>query len=250
METDASAVPNLSSIMLLFANILGPKWPVVLLTLESTWTPPESAPFQRLLSTGQIRIRFLPPNTTFPDHHSVSLFFTSPWIWEQFAAANRMLLFQADSVLCASSPLSVDDFAAYDLVGAPIASQHGVGYNGGLSLRNPRVFLEIARDPAHDFVADSGDGGWQIANDKKFEDQWFYNRLVERGAVLPDLEVARTFAVETVFHATPLGYHQPARWQQGNMGRILDWCPEVGMIGKTAQHFLSAAELAERAKQD
>ena len=48
-------------------------------------------------------------------------------------------------------------------------------------------------------------------NDVSFEDQWFYSRLKERGANLPS-EVARTFAVETIYYERPLGYHQPQRW--------------------------------------
>lgn len=238
METDPSTVSNLVPIILHFMTTLGPRWPVVLLTRLENWVEPKSPAFLRAMAEQRIRIMFLPPEITFPDHHSVSVFYTDPWIWEQFESAGRMLMFQADSVLCAKSALTVEDFVQYDFVGAPIGPQHGHGYNGGLSLRNPRLLLEITRDPRFNFRLDSDQGQPSIPNEKKFEDQWFYMRLKERGANLPEVAVARTFSVETMYYATPLGYHQPARWQAARMKSILEWCPEVGMIQKDSQHFL------------
>ena len=90
-----------------------------------------------------IRIIYLEVGTTFPNHNSVSVFLTSPWFWEQFEPAHRVLIFQADSILCSNSKLSVDDFLEFDLAGAPIAPQFGRGYNGGLSLRNPKLMLDV-----------------------------------------------------------------------------------------------------------
>jgi len=94
----------------------------------------------------------------------------------------------------------------------------------------------------------SGDTAATEGTGMPFEDQWFYTRMKaladdaeiagELGVVveLPDQETAARFAVETVWAADgdgitrPLGFHQPQRWQKDNMGSIMEYCPEVGMI--------------------
>lgn len=216
-------IPNLIPIMLHFATVLGPSWGMILFTLQDRWIEPLSPAFQRHLASGRIEVRFLPNDAELTSSQAVSRFLTSPWIWEQLARATRVLLFQSDSVLCSKSEAAVEDYFQYDYVGAPIDPVYGQGYNGGLSIRNPRVFLQVVKEV--DF-ASSGHG---------FEDQFFYQELKKRGAELPTEEVAKTFAVETIYYETPLGYHQPQRWQAERMGSIEEWCPEVKMlIGRRA----------------
>jgi hypothetical protein len=221
---ESRMIPTLIPVMLHFAAVLGPAWGMVLFTLKENWVEPLSAPFQRLQDEGRIEVRFLPEGTNLADSGSVSRFLTSPWMWEQVSSAKRVLLFQTDSILCSRSEEKVEDYFKYDLVGAPIAEQYGQGFNGGLSVRNPRVFLNVTRSV--DF-ASSG---------HEFEDQYFYAELKKAGAELPTVEAAMAFAVETVYYETPLGYHQPQRWQAAMMPNIEEWCPEVKMlIGRRAQ---------------
>ena len=118
----------------------------------------------------------------------------------------------------------MDDFLEFDLVGAPIAPQFGHGYNGRLSLHNPKLMLDVVYTAHNSFSNESG------GNEVSFEDQWFYGRLKERGAKLPSEEVARKFAVETIYYERPLGYHQPQRWQHDHIKQITKWCPEVGLL--------------------
>lgn len=215
---ETNMISNLIPIMLHFATVLGPSWGMILFTLQERWVEPLSPAFRRLASAGRIEVRFLPPSTQLSDSRAVSAFLASPWIWEQVRPAHRVLLFQSDSILCTKAEAAVEDYFRFDLVGAPIAGQYGQGYNGGLSLRNPRLFLDIAREV--DFSA-SG---------IEFEDQFFYGEIVKRGGNLPDVEVAKTFSVETIYYETPLGYHQPQRWQSERMNEIEEWCPEVKML--------------------
>lgn len=79
----------------------------------------------------------------------------------------HVLLFQSDSMLCANAARSVEDYFAYDFVGAPIASHLGVGYNGGLSLRKRGTIMRILETWNWEETKKDGD---------RFEDQWFYNR--------------------------------------------------------------------------
>ncbi|KAL8357045.1 hypothetical protein RB598_002057 [Gaeumannomyces tritici] len=229
---ETRTTPNLVPLLLHFSATLGAGWPVVLFTPAEAWTPPASAALHRALAEGRIRIRHLPANLTgFATHNSVSLFLSGEWLWAQLTDAPRVLLFQTDSVICANANGTVDDFARWDLVGAPIAPRWGRGYNGGLSLRNPRLMRDIARSHGDEFRrANSAPGGGALPAHERFEDQWFYSKAVEMGANLPGPEVAREFAVETVYFERPLGFHQPARWQKDKMEEILAWCPEVAML--------------------
>ncbi|KAL8419379.1 hypothetical protein RB594_002560 [Gaeumannomyces avenae] len=233
---ETRTTPNLVPLLLHFSATLGAGWPVVLFTPAEAWTAPASAALHRALAEGRIRIRHLPANLTgFATHNSVSLFLSGEWLWAQLADAPRVLLFQTDSVICANANGTVDDFARWDLVGAPIAPRWGRGYNGGLSLRNPRLMRDIVRSHGDEFrransAPGGGGGGGALPAHERFEDQWFYSKAVEMGANLPSPEVAREFAVETVYFERPLGFHQPARWQKDKMEEILAWCPEVAML--------------------
>lgn len=221
---ESDIVPNLVPLMLHFATVLGPAWGMILFTMQDRWVEPLSPAFQRFLANGRIEVRFLPPGTDLTSSSAVSQFLTSPWIWEQLLAAQRVLLFQSDSILCSKSEARVEDYFAYDLVGAPILSAYGSGYNGGLSIRNPRLFLQIVRET--DF----------LSSGQKFEDQFYYDELRKRGANMPAEDVAKTFSVETIYYETPLGYHQPQRWQAQHIAAIEEWCPEVKMlIGRRAE---------------
>lgn len=221
MET--SIIATLVPIILHFSNVLGPDWGLILFTMEENWIEPMSPVFQRALTSGHIEVRFLPEDAELTSSRGVSIFLTQKWIWEQLASAERILLFQTDSIICTKSQEAVENYFKYDFIGAPIDSKYGQGYNGGLSIRNPRLFLEIVKET--DF----------LISGEEFEDQFFYKKLKEKDAEMPAEEIAKTFSVETIYYETPLGYHQPQRWQASNMAAIETWCPEVKLlIGRRA----------------
>ncbi|KAI1122854.1 hypothetical protein F5Y10DRAFT_281375 [Nemania abortiva] len=212
---------NLIPVILHFHSVLGPEWPVILYTSEPTSeTLLRSAPLSRAVAASDIEIRHLPADTVFNSHASVSVFLTSPFLWTDLAPYAKILLFQADSIICSASAARVDDFLDYDLVGAPIDARFGSGFNGGLS---------AAADAPREW---------------RFEDQWFFARMRELGqdvelagelgvrVNLPDQETAERFALETIWveGLRPLGFHQPHRWQKEHMDEIMNYCPEVGMI--------------------
>lgn len=229
---------SLVPLILHFSAVLGPDWPIVLVT-DPAQAPPsfKSAPFLRLQKAGQLFIVALPTDVKFVDSIAVSKFLTSPWIWEQLAPADHVLLFQADSILCANSLRAVDDFLQYDFIGAPIWLIWGQGYNGGLSLRNRNVMLSIVAQSSFAKELEQQD---HIA----VEDQWYYKKMKELpakpdgspGANLPTVEVATEFVVEGMWHDSPLGYHQVERWQKDNLSHVDKWCPEWRIVGE-GYHF-------------
>lgn len=221
IETEMT--PNLIPLMLHFSTVLGPTWTVLLFTLEEHWEEPKSPAWKRAVAAKQFEIRFLPADTQLKDSGSVSRFLTKPWLWQQLEPARRILMFQSDSIICSKATTTVEDFFGYDFVGAPIDGVYGHGYNGGLSLRNPSLFLKITQEASFE------------NSSAEFEDQWFYEEIKARDSQLPDVDVAKTFSVETIYYDKPLGYHQPARWQKDQMDQIEEWCPEVKMlIGRRA----------------
>ncbi|KAH8160962.1 hypothetical protein CIB48_g7283 [Xylaria polymorpha] len=232
---------NLIPVILHFHSVLGPEWPVILYTTPQTSAfLLHSAPFSRAVVTSEIEIRHLPRATTFDSHASVSGFLTAPFLWTDLAPYAKVLLFQADSILCAGAPAHVDGFLEYDLLGAPIDARFGAGFNGGLSLRNRELVLRVIE--RWDFAADSA--APDAPPEWKFEDQWLFARMKELGEQgeladelgvkvnLPDRDTAAGFAVETIWTEgqMPLGFHQPRRWQSEHMADIMEYCPEVGMI--------------------
>lgn len=141
-------------------------------------------------------------------------------------------MFQVDSIICSNAPQKVEDFLQYDFVGAPVDSSRnlGFGYNGGLSLRNRAMMLDIVR--THDWEEERH--GDHSHGNVDYEDQWFSKVLRELplkadgspGARLPSTEEAMRFSVETIWYDRPLGYHQANVWQPGKMDEIYKWCPE------------------------
>lgn len=140
-----------------------------------------------------------------------------------------MLIFQLDSIICSNSPFEINDYLQYDLVGAPIQNLAGwgLGFNGGLSLRNLDKTLHIVR--SNNWTAEVIDSrekgldgvpilptgtsdvavifpGFGNSPRIQYEDQWFFKKLMELpGAHLPPLDVSRTFSVESVPYDTPFG---------------------------------------------
>lgn len=223
---ETRAMDTLIPLILHFAAILGPTWPIVLFTRSSNTFA--SAPLARLIAAGRIEIRILPDSAIFSNSATVSFFLTSPWLWEQLAPAKHVLFFQSDSILCGNSAQTVDDFLAYDYVGAPISPEWGVGFNGGLSLRNREVFLDIVM--RNNFTEEYYAGEFL----SPVEDQWYYRKMLELplredgspGARLPSVETASRFAVETVWAEQSLGYHQVRRWQMEHIEEVEKWCPD------------------------
>jgi hypothetical protein len=217
----------LMPLILHFSTVLGPTWQIVLFTGHEV--VPTSAPLKRLIDESRVLVRFLPSDTTFDDRLEVSGFLTKAWVWEQLAPASHVLIFQADSILCSNSHLKVDDFLEWDFIGAPIASQFGEGYNGGLSLRNRSMVLDIIKEA--DWRSEYEKSDNKQLQSVEFEDQWFYAKMKKMPiAKLPSQDVAKTFSVETVWYDKPLGYHQVQRYQGDKMEQVYSWCPENRLV--------------------
>ena len=163
--------PKLIPLLVHFAIVLGPTWPIIIYTYQKSIEQlSHSSSLARHIRSGQIQLRTMSPNITFPNTEYYSEFLTRKSFWEELAPAEHVLIFQSDSVLCAAAPLSVDDFFEWDFIGAPIDAEHGHGYNGGLSLRKWSSTMRVLN--AFD---------WYEYRRPAYEDQWYYQRRVIYG---------------------------------------------------------------------
>ncbi|CZS93694.1 hypothetical protein WAI453_001172 [Rhynchosporium graminicola] len=220
-------------LILHYNSVLGPSWPILIYTTaESVGMFATSAALARYIKTGTIQVRLLPQSTLLQNSESVNRFMTDTWFWEDLAPVEHVLIFQSDSMLCANAARSVDDFFEYDMIGAPVSIDAGVGYKGGLSLRKRSTILRVLDD--YDWEKTPKDGD-------KFEDQWFFNRMADiqaeeavegiepkdEGAInLPTVEITRTFSVESIDYPHPLGVRRVHRWLDDQKASLEEWCPE------------------------
>ena len=210
-----------------FAGNLGPDWPLLVV-----YTPQAEAAVlgdkavRSLSQTGgleavplsALKVPGLDELETASDY---SRLLAHPKFW-QAMHADKVLIFQADSVLCAASPFSVNDFLAYDYIGAPwVHADHAVG-NGGLSLRSVRKMLHIAQHfngPVHP------------------EDVFFVDGLADMAhrddnVVLASSSVANKFSWEMDTEPpehVPFGVHRSNIVPAELKAAITRGCPEAGI---------------------
>ena len=218
---DNRALDKLAPLLLHFSSVLGPAWQVVVYTSSDQEIKPRSAPMRRAIDAGRIDIRYAPTELRFTRNH-IAEFLTQAWIWKQLAPAEHVLMFQADSIICANSPISVEDFLEYDYVRVPMDLPGGE-FDGGLSLRSRSMTLQITTE-----------SDWMIerysdaANAKNFKlaDKWLFAKMKQMGARIPKKEVAIMFSVERIWHNAPLSYHRVSRWHPDKIEKVDKWCPE------------------------
>ncbi|RFU27837.1 hypothetical protein B7463_g8493, partial [Scytalidium lignicola] len=239
--TDTQYSPRLVPLILHYHAVLGPDWPIVFYTSEETLEKhfnPESANtsaiWNRAVQDGSIQIRPVPAEFNLTSRDGVNIYLSRPWLWEQLAPAQHVLVFQTDAILCGNSYRTMDDFLEWDFIGAPIHDKEHL-YNGGLSLRNRTMLLDILNDGGN-WEEETKSGKWTMGG----EDVWFSKRMDQRGAHLPSNSVGLTFACEYSwnFHGRmePLGFHKVHKNAADKLEEIADWCPEIALAapGKLA----------------
>lgn len=218
--------------MLHYHTVLGPDWPIIFYTSQELVTKhlqPKSqkgsASWRRAVEDGRIQVRIIPNEFDLTSRDDVNLYLSRPWLWEQLAPAQHVLIFQADSILCANAHRTVDDFLVWDFVGASLSSSEHL-YNGGLSLRNRTMILDILGE-GNSWEEETKSGEWRRGG----EDVWFSWKMGLRGAHLPEANVAMQFAcqheVDIDQEKEPLGYHKVHKDASGKIDEIAQWCPEI-----------------------
>lgn len=179
-------LPLLAPLLLHFISVVPPDWSFRFMgSLDSVALLNSSSAVQHQVATGKLDLTYIPANMSTGGQEMISRFLTNPWIYETvLRPAEWLLVFQTDSILCANSRLTLDDFLEYDWVGAPWRPSHRWGGNGGLSLRRVSAMLDVLRHQVR-------------AEDSEPEDVWLAERVAHRpGARVANGSVALTFSGE------------------------------------------------------
>lgn len=152
---------------------------------------------QRFEAAGKLEILSLPSNYSLKDRETISQMFTDPHLYSSILSpAEHLLVFQPDSIFCAASPRTLNDFLEYDWIGAPWSKTAQYGGNGGLSLRKVSKILQVLGKESRR----EGDGA--------LEDLWLSQRLNGlSGSKMANATISKSFSVESVWDESPLGYH-------------------------------------------
>lgn len=126
------------------------------------------------------------------------------WLWSR-AAAERVLIFQTDALLCRSG---IDRFQTWDYIGAPWSVTDlwcvgkpwltQVGGNGGLSLRSKAKTLACL--DAYGYTRG------------QCEDVFYVEAMPKVGGAVGSREAGLAFAVESVFAPDPFAFHAAYKW--------------------------------------
>jgi hypothetical protein len=112
----------------------------------------------------------------------------------QIIHAENILIFQSDSFIRRHG---IEEYLKYDFIGAPwdnCKSEYQSG-NGGFSLRKKSVMVKILQNNLTTRI---------ILN----EDIFFGRELVKINAILPSIDVSKTFSVESIYYDDPFGVHK------------------------------------------
>jgi hypothetical protein len=193
-----------------FMNVDDGNWDVVVMCR------PDDAEFYRTRMMTGARIVSMPMQS--PTLFSMSKYnemMKSTVVWDQLKEYNRVVLVQDDGFIIRKDHEALERLLAYDYVGAPwdpkldfnkwmkdFLHPNYVG-NGGLSIRNPKLMLEICQKYPVECRALHVDN-----MQPEPEDVFFARMCLKLQANVPSFEDAQTFASEEVLCMNSLGFHK------------------------------------------
>jgi hypothetical protein len=165
-------------------------------------------------NNNRVKLIHLPINNLTRESYSRLLLYSEFYM---SIPAEHFLVFQMDTCLNFKSVGFLEKLLNYDYVGAPWKKKiksltepttiNRVG-NGGLSLRKKssmiRVCQMIERTPKYQYL-------WKHHEDQVISSV-LHSRLISGVIRMPDPDIAKKFAVESIFYPDPVGIHQAWRW--------------------------------------
>jgi hypothetical protein len=179
-------LPLLAPLILHFMSVVPPDWRFRFMgSIESVAHLGASHAIQDQVRIGKLDVTYIPSNMSTAGQEMISRFLTNLWIYERVLfPAEWLLVYQTDSILCANSKQSLNDWLDYDWVGAPWHPEGRFGGNGGLSLRRVSSIVQILRDQ-------------ERKDNSEPEDVWLSERLGYRpGAKLANGSMSLMFSAE------------------------------------------------------
>lgn len=203
-------------------------WKVQFITRVQHWAFYNQSSLRLLMKSNRVFLTPLEePDNGLSRVEFMNYILTSASFWHQIQG-DKVLFFQADSVLCSNSLHNVTNFLEYDFIGAPW--HRGGCCDGGLSLRNRIKILQMLES-----------GHVQYKLHSANEDEWFTQNLPYFNGYIAPVSIAQRFSIETIFHTRPFGVHGPRVNTIGieNMFRLCRECPEVNLITPVCQSMVN-----------
>ncbi|RFU73407.1 hypothetical protein TARUN_8848 [Trichoderma arundinaceum] len=225
---ESRPMPHLSPLMLHMMAVVPPDWRFIFIgSRESIHSVSRAYSIRHQQVIGKLDLMELPLPWSIASREDVFRLLTDSRFYDEFLPGVEWILkYEHDSILCANSETSLNDWLHWDWAGAPRIEDDRFSGNGGLSLRRVSVIRRIL--------------GFQARfNDSEPEDEWFGKRLW----VLPGARVASkldgAITIEDVYMERPMGYHvreggsnlNEKVWGEAARRReIFEYCPELSII--------------------
>ncbi|QSZ35598.1 hypothetical protein DSL72_008468 [Monilinia vaccinii-corymbosi] len=180
--------PILAPLVLHYMSVVPPDWRFRLIgSTESVALINSSRAIREQVESGKLDLTYIPANMSTSSQEEISRFLTTLWIYETvLQPAEWLLVFQTDSMLCANSRQTLNDWLEYDWVGAPWNPNGRFGGNGGLSLRRVSAIIDVLRNQVR-------------TQNSEPEDVWLTDRLGHRpGAKLANGTASLVFSGENL----------------------------------------------------
>jgi hypothetical protein len=215
---DFRAVDQIIAIVHNVNNHIPSTWPIQIFHGKDNQDFIKNSTLAPLITSGKIFLTLM--NKVYGKRRINGLLTTAKF-WER-VRGEKILFFQIDSAMCSNSPHKITDFLQYDYVGAPWDpswfpfSQVDFVGNGGFSLRSRSKILALIANLPYD--------------GKVPEDVWYALNLRRVNGSVAPVNVAKTFAVESVYYERPLGVHRSPLLSCAIRAKLFQTCPESMMI--------------------
>ena len=216
---DFRAVDQLIAVVQNVNHHIPSTWPIQIFHGKDNEEFIRNSTLAPLIGIGKIILTLM--NVTSDRSQTLALL-TDPNFWRG-VRGEKILFFQIDSIMCSNSPHRVTDYLHYDYVGAPwsdgvlpanFGNQYRVG-NGGFSIRTRSKVLALLALVKYD--------------PNLPEDIWYAQNMRHVNGSIPSIEVARTFAVESIYYERPVGIHRtilPCAVRE----KLYTTCPESMLV--------------------
>lgn len=178
--------PILAPLMLHFMAVVPPDWKFRFMgSVESVEHINRSMAIREQVKAGKLDLSYIPANMSTSGQEMISRFLTNLWLYETLLQpAEWLLVFQTDSIICANSRYTINDFLEYDWIGAPWHPSSTWGGNGGLSLRRVSTMIDVLKNQVR-------------VEDSDPEDVWLAERVSHHpGAMVANGSVSLKFSGE------------------------------------------------------
>ncbi|KAH9906267.1 hypothetical protein F4778DRAFT_639483 [Xylariomycetidae sp. FL2044] len=221
-------LPHLVPHILHMISVVPPDWRFVFVGSDrSAVSVGRSFATKYQQAIGKLDLMVLPDPWRVDSKEMVHRLLTDARFYDEFLPGVEWILrYESDSLLCANSETSLNEWLHWDWAGAPRQPDDRFSGNGGLSLRRVSTIKRVLAFQ-------------ERYNDTNPEDEWFGTRLW----VLPGAKVASgtdgQLAVENTYIPNPMGFHvrdggsdlPKEVWEDPKQRKaIFEYCPELSLI--------------------